>query len=88
MSAISLPDTFHSDLGNAIHTDFTRDDALVTTIAVHPAQGNILGPANHAQTLRATRNRKLPGTASDAVIAAAVPERTKHIHANAITLKS
>ena len=41
----------------------------------------------HDQTLRATRVRKVPDTASAAVAAAAVPEITKQISANNVAIR-
>ena len=74
MSENDNADTFHSDLGTDINTEFTRDVPLVTTLEIHLEQSNIRNPDNQAQTLRATRDRNLPNTGSDVVIAAAVPE--------------
>ena len=58
-----------------------------TQVAVRSPIEHRRAPDLHDQTLRATRVRKIPATASAAVAAAAVPESTKQISANAAAIR-
>ncbi|CAI5713866.1 unnamed protein product [Peronospora effusa] len=58
-----------------------------TRVALNSPMDLIHPRDTHDQTLRATRVRKVPDTASAAVDAAAVPESTKHMSANTTAIR-
>ncbi|CAI5717470.1 unnamed protein product [Peronospora effusa] len=58
-----------------------------TLVALNSPMDLIRPRDNHDQTLRATRVRKVPETASAAVAAAVVPESTKHMSANTAAIR-
>ena len=61
---------------------------ICTQVAVRSPMEHFRAPNPHDQTLRATRVRKIPDTASAAVAAAAVPESTKQILANTAAIRT
>ena len=60
---------------------------LCTQVAVRSPMEHFRAPDPHDQTLRATRVRKIPDSASAAVAAAAVPESTKQISLNTTAIR-
>ncbi|CAH0488122.1 unnamed protein product [Peronospora farinosa] len=80
-----------SDLAMGTYGLLTRsiDSGKVsnTHVALNSPMNLIRPRDTHDQTLRATRVRKVPYTASAAVAAAAVPESTRHISANTAAIR-
>ena len=70
-------------LPRTIDTHETLDTKVIIRSPLVP----IRTQDTHDQTLRATRVRKVPDTASAAVAAAAVPEITKQISANNVAIR-